>query len=410
MTANSQIDFTQAASIGNDLLNRLNVIRESEPIVWNDSVNGWLVNLHEDVLAGFNGRYPLSCVRSEGRSFGSAEQQATMIKRYPLTLSTLPHWVTNVDAPLHTRLRTLMARAFSKKMAEELRPFARATIASVLDSVADRDEIEFVNDVARQITGRVILKKFGLPESHLSRLEKWAYAFNKGLGAIQPSVETLDLVEEILVEMQGVFKTEITRRRAAPTDDFLSQLVMARDGDSQLSEEEMRGICYLTIIAGHDTTLNTMTLGIVALCDNPQARIYLVEHPDGVAASVAELMRFIAMSNAFDRVATSDFEWRGKKIRKGDRVWLMIASANRDPRVYENPDVLDMARANLDRSAVFGPGIHHCVGHLLAKMQLGEFFPAFFRRFPNANVADGVLAFQPAISFRGLDSLRVKLT
>src|ERR1700730_3580835 len=102
MGAASDIDFTKMSAIGNDLLPLLNTIRETEPVAWNDSVAGWLVTRHDDVLAGFQGKYPLSCIRSEGRSYGSAAEQAQAAARYPLTLATLPHWITNVDAPVHS--------------------------------------------------------------------------------------------------------------------------------------------------------------------------------------------------------------------------------------------------------------------------------------------------------------------
>jgi len=200
-----------------------------------------------------------------------------------------------------------------------------------------------------------------------------------------------------------------TATRAAPTEDFLSQLVLARDNDDKLSEEEILGICYLVIVAGHDTTLNTMTMGVAALADNSSARQYMLTHPDTILDSVMEVMRYVAMSTAFNRVASQDFEWHGKQIKKGHNVWMMTAGANRDPRVYENPEVMDMTRPQ-DRSTVFGPGIHHCIGHLLAKMQLCEFFPEFFARFPDAKVLDERLDFQPSLSFRGLNSLHMRLS
>jgi cytochrome P450 len=152
-----------------------------------------------------------------------------------------------------------------------------------------------------------------------------------------------------------------------------------------------------------------MTLGVAALCEAPEARRRLVETPDKILDSVVEVMRYVAMSTAFNRVAAEDFEWHGQKIRKGDIVWLMTAAANRDPRLYENPEAIDLARAN-DRSTIFGSGIHHCIGHLLAKMQLCEFFPEFFRRFPDARVTDDRLNFIPSLSFRGLSRLNMRLS
>jgi pimeloyl-[acyl-carrier protein] synthase len=410
LQASAALDFTKIAELGNGILPRLNAIREEAPIEWSDTANGWLVTRHQDVMDGFLGKLPLSCIRMEARSFGDAEAMQQFVKRYPKTANSLPNWIVNSDPPRHTRLRTLMTRAFSRKVVDDLKPFAQKTIASVLDGLAGRKDVDFMEDVARQITGRVILKKFGLPERELSRLKNWSVAFNTGLGGvIAPSPEVMDTVERSIAEMQEVFLPQIAKRRAEPADDFLSQLVLARDGEDRLSEEEMLGICYLVIVAGHDTTMNTMTLGVVALSKDAEARRRLVETPDKILDSVQEVMRYVAMSTAFNRIAAEDFEWHGRKIKKGDIVWLMTAAANRDPRLYQNPEEIDLTRAN-DRSTVFGSGIHHCIGHLLAKMQLCEFFPEFFKRFPDATVSDEALEFLPSLSFRGLSSLHMRLS
>jgi cytochrome P450 len=155
--------------------------------------------------------------------------------------------------------------------------------------------------------------------------------------------------------------------------------------------------------------MNTMTLGVAALSKDAEARRRLVETPDRILDSVAEVMRYVAMSTAFNRIAAEDFEWHGQKVKKGDIVWLMTAAANRDPRLYQNPEAIDLTRAN-DRGTVFGSGIHHCIGHLLAKMQLCEFFPEFYRRFPDAAVTDSALDFLPSLSFRGLSKLHMRLS
>jgi pimeloyl-[acyl-carrier protein] synthase len=404
----SSPDLRRIAEMGNGVLAWLNAVRETGPIVWNDSVRGWLVTRHQDVVDGFQGRYPLSCVRIETRTF-SPERLELMSKRYPLMLKSLPNWIVNTDAPRHTHLRALMARAFSKKLVDNLRPFVRQSIAGVLDSIAGQDEVEFVEKVARQITGRVILKKFGLADSYLARLPKWSFTFNAALGGVvDPTLEVMDGAEHSFAEMQEVFSAEVAKRRTQPTEDFLSELVMARDGSDALTEEELLGICYLVIVAGHDTTLNTMALGVAALCEDAAARQYLLQHPESILNFVMEVMRYVAMSTAQNRVAAEDFIWHGVQIRKGDQVWLMIAAANRDPRIYADAERIDMTRST-DQVAVFGPGIHHCIGHMLAKMQLCEFFPAFFTRFPKARLAQQHLEFQPYMAFRGLNRLSVAL-
>jgi cytochrome P450 len=408
MNATAKIDFSKITELGNGMLPLLNQVREQEGILWNDSLAGWLVTRHADVTDAFVGKLPLSNVRMEARTAGP--DMDFFLQRYPLMSATLPFWIVNADPPLHTRLRRLMTKAFSRRVVEDLRPMAKRVIAETLDGITGRSEIEFMEEVARQITGHVIMNKFGLPEAVFPNLKRWSVAFNVGLGGVvQPSMEILDAVESSIGEMQVIFKAEIDRRRLAPTDDFLSLLVTAREGEDRLSEEEVLGICYLVIVAGHDTTMNTMTLGVHALAHDQAARDYLLNTPERIGESVAEIMRYIAMSTSFQRIAAEDFTWQGAEIKKGDVVWLMTAAANRDPAVFPNPETLDMTRTNNDRTTVFGGGIHHCIGHLLAKMQLVEFFPEFFKRFPNARVLDESMEFIPSISFRGLSALHMRL-
>jgi cytochrome P450 len=400
------IDFRRIAELGNDLLPALDIMREAAPVVWSPSANAWIVTRHSDVVQAFAGDVPLSMERFSSMAFGAIPVEEFFAK-LPITANTIPHWIVNMDPPRHTRLRKLMTRAFSRKVIEDVRPFAQATIKRVLDGLSPPCDIEFLDEVARAITGRVILHLFGLPEVHLASFQKWSYALNTALGAPQPPMHAMEGAETALREMRDVFLPEIAARKAQPRGDFLTQLVQARDGDDRLEDEEVMGICYVALIAGHDTTMNSMALGVDTLLRHPGQIRYMLEHPDNIVNSVMEVTRLSAMSTSQPRAVGADFEWHGKQLRKGELVLVMVAAANRDPRVFSHPLELDLSRPT-EQVVTFGPGIHHCIGHLLAKMQLGEFFPAFFRRF-DAQVLDESLRFIPSIAFRGLESMHVRL-
>jgi cytochrome P450 len=175
-----------------------------------------------------------------------------------------------------------------------------------------------------------------------------------------------------------------------------------------LSEDELVGILHLTLLAGHDTTTNTISLGVAALSKDFEAREYMRNNPDRLADSLMELMRHIAMSTSMSRIVTQDFVWRGHQLKAGQVVHLMIAGANRDPRVFPDPEVLDFSRPQ-DMNMTFGPGLHHCIGHFLAKMELGEFFPEFLKRFEPFEVLDKEILFGGGMSFRGPQELHVRL-
>jgi cytochrome P450 len=150
-----------------------------------------------------------------------------------------------------------------------------------------------------------------------------------------------------------------------------------------------------------------MALGVVALAQHPEQVQYMLAHPERKVQTVDELSRYVSMSASHSRLAAQDFTWHDKQIRQGDVVYLWVAGANRDPRVFGNPDELDLSRT-IKETLVFGRGMHHCIGHLLAKLQLGEFFPAMFARF-HVDVLDDPLVFSGGYSFRTLSTLRLRL-
>lgn len=401
------IDFANSAQLGNRLLLELDRFREEAPILWSDSAKAWIVTRHEDVFDALQGKLPLSNARMTRAMFLSVplEEQD---KRIPILTTSIPHWVFNMDPPDHARLRRLLTRAFSRPVVKGIQPFAQKTIDEILDRAPIGEPVEFLDTIARAITGRVILHLFGLPEDLLTRFQTWSVTLNEGLGVISPSAEALDRVETTLREMKAMLEPAIEERRRHPTEDFLSQLVQAHEDGDRLSTEELMGICYVALIAGHDTTMNSMALGVDSLVRFPDQVEYLLSHPDDVVDSVMEVTRLSAMSTGQSRLVKEDFTWHGTQLRKGDYAMLMTAAANRDPRRFDNPEKLDLSR-DTSQVATFGPGLHHCIGHLLAKMQLGEFFMRLFTRF-KVEVLDDKLAFIASFSFRGLETMNVRLT
>jgi cytochrome P450 len=318
-------------------------------------------------------------------------------------------WITESDPPNHTRLRKLLSKAFGKSVVEGVRPFARARVAYLMDKIRESPEIEFNEGVARQLPGVVILKLLGLPDELYGHLKEWATSFTVALASALPKTEWLDRAERSMVEMNEIFRDQIAKRRRQPggENDLLSVMLSARDESDALSEEELLGVLQLIIVAGHDTTSNSMALGTATLARHPEAWRHMREHPQGTAQAVLEIMRYSAMSAAMPRAVSEDFVWHGRQLKKGEIVFLMIAAGNRDPRAFAEPEKLDLSRSN-DNSLTFGPGLHHCIGHLLAKMQLNEYFGALVQRFDGATVLDQDLNFLPQLVFRGVSSLNIR--
>ena len=401
------VDFSKAGALGNQFIAGLSTLRESDPVHWSPSSGCWIVTRHADVSDGLAGRFPLSTKRLVEIGLGGVPV-AERAQLFPTLMRYMPHWIIDVDPPVHTRLRKLLVRAFSRSVVEGVRPFVRERVAALLADLEQQPVVEFNEQVARQLPGSVILKLLGLPQEHLVRLRSWSNALQEGVGVPFADRAAIARADRAMAEMNEMLLPELAARRAQPRADLLTALVEAADEGERLSEEEMLGALHVLIVAGHDTTSNTLTMGLEALARHADAWDYMYRHPDRTIDVCLELMRYIAMSTSQPRIAAADFEWHGKQVRRGDIVFLMLAAANRDPRAFTAPESMDVTRNN-DASMVFAPGLHHCIGHLLAKMQLAEFFGALVQRFSGAEVLDASLSFMPQVAFRGLYQLNVHL-
>jgi pimeloyl-[acyl-carrier protein] synthase len=247
-----------------------------------------------------------------------------------------------------------------------------------------------------------------MPQEYADKLRDWANSIVSALGTLRPSAELLEQGERAMEQMNSAFQEQLALRRRHPTGDLLSVLAAACEGENAWTPAQFLGNCVNLLLAGHESTASTAAFGVEALSRHPEQVRYLLAHREREIDIVEEISRFVAMSASQTRLAAADFEWHGKKIKAGDLVYLWIASANRDPQVIKNPDVFDLS-ADKRENLVFGRGIHHCVGHFLAKLELGELFPAFFERF-GVEVLDRPLNFSGGNSFRTLSTLNVAVT
>jgi pimeloyl-[acyl-carrier protein] synthase len=407
MSETMDFPFVDMPKLGNLFLTKLDTIRETDPVFWSKHQHGWLITRHADIADGFMQRQPLSS-RRFGTSTLSVIPLAEHQARIPMLHRFVPMLINNTDAPVHTRMRKLTLKAFNRKVIESVRGFAQANIEAALDAIETSPDIEMNRDVARPITGQTILNLLGIPHEYLGKLGNWAERIGISIGSVNPPIEQIMGGESAIREIYDLFSAEIEKRRQNPKLDIFTTLLQAVDEGEQLTQDEMIGISIVLLIAGYDTTLNSMVLGVEALSRQAELRDWLHANPDGGNAAAIELSRVTAMSSFETRIATEDFTWHDKTILAGDIVYLMIAAGNRDPRVFENPAEIDFSR---DNSAVpsWGPGLHHCVGHLLAKMQLAEFFTRAYRRYEQIEVIEPDLRYGPAPSFRSFPTMHVRL-
>ena len=291
-----------------------------------------------------------------------------------------------VDPPDHTRLRRLVAAAFSVRRVEALQPQVQRIVDEILDDLAAEGpdaEVDLVSRFAFPVPFTVICELLGVPEPDRK-------PFGQALTVLLAPTTTPEEYERAEAASDHVvacLKALVAARQAEPDDALVSALIRARDGDARLSDQELLSSIFQLIVAGHDTTATLIGNSVVALLAHPEQRVWLQANPNEIANAIEELLRFDApVPHSTFRYATEPIELGGVTIPAGAQVIINLASANRDPEHYRDPDVLDLARTDV-RHLGFGHGIHFCLGAPLARMEGAIALGSLLGRFPDLGLA-----------------------
>ena len=307
------------------------------------------------------------------------------------------------DPPVHTRFRKLVNLAFSMPRVNALEEGIRAKVDALIDGFIDNGQCEFVSEFAVGLPVQVICQQLGFELSEQANVKRWSDAFADRLGQMISRERELECAHEV-VEFQHAVKAKIDVRRAALTDDLLSDIVNARiDGETPLDIAEILSIAQQLMVAGNETTTHSLTGGIVHLAQNPQAQTLVRGDLKLVGNMVEEVLRLDTPTAGMWRVVKRDCELGGHSFKAGEMVMLRYAAANRDPERFPDPDQFDPARTNARTHLAFGKGIHMCVGNMLSRKEMTVAFTRILERMDNIQLAVGAeLKVAPNILLRGL--------
>jgi hypothetical protein len=320
---------------------------------------------------------------------------------------SMSHWMLQQDPPDHTRLRGLVVKAFTARRVEDMRPRIREVVDQTLDAVIDRGRIDLIADFAFRLPVTIICDMLGIPEEH----REVFYTSSRTGGRI---LDPVPLTPAEIAEANAsnaiakmYFEQLFELRRRQPGDDLTTQLVQAEEDGSKLTNEELTANIILLFGAGHETTVNLIGNGLLALHRNPDQLALLKARPDLITNAVEEFLRYDSSVQMSGRVALEDIEdLGGSRIAKGDNVLCLLGAANRDPAVYpDRPDSLDITRPNV-RPLSFGGGIHHCLGAQLARIEAEIAISTLLKRLPGLRLDDAVNPqWRPTFVLRGLKRL-----
>ena len=364
----------------------------------------WLVPHHDDVSALLRdrrlGRTYLHRFTHEefGRSAPPPEHE-------PFTTLN-GNGLLDLEAPAHSRIRRLVAKAFTPRTVERLAPTVERLAAGLVASLRADGGGDLLARVAEPLPVAVIAEMLGVPPADRGPLRPWSAAIT-GMFELNPTQDAAAKAVAASEEFSGYLRGLIAARRTDPGEDLISALIAARDEGDTLSEQEMVSTCVLLLNAGHEATVNTTTLGWLTLFRHPGQLRLLQDDPGRLRDGVEEMLRFDTPLQMFERWVLDDIDVGGTVIPRGSEVALLFGSANRDPARFDGPDRFDVTRpADTNRHLTFGAGIHYCLGAPLARLELAASFGAFLRGAPGMRPAEEP-AWRPGYVIRGVEELLV---
>jgi cytochrome P450 len=375
-------------------------LRDHDPVHWSESLNAWAVTRWEDVAAVFDRPETFSSDRF--RRIG--ERYASQRPAVQAVAEVLGHWLVFRDPPDHDRLRGLLQSSFTPKQLAASQGRIQRTVDALLDRVVARGAMDWIRDVAFPLPATVIAGMMGAPEEDLEPIKVWSDRLAAYLGG---AVDARDNFAEASAGVGGLvdyFRTLLRERERQPRDDLMTLMLRAEHEGDRLGRDEVVANCILLLFAGHETTTNLMGNGLFHLLRHPAEADLVRTDPSLLHGAVEELLRYDGPVPATVKIATEDVPWHGRTIRRGDMVVPFMASANRDPRQFRDPDRLDVRR-HPERHVAFAAGIHYCLGAWLARLEARVVLATAFRRLPDLALATGEPRWKPMIFLRGLESL-----
>ncbi|MGO4731182.1 cytochrome P450 family protein [Paenibacillus sp. 2KB_22] len=369
-------------------------LRKDEPVfrvMFPHGEFGWIITRYEDAVQILKDpRFSKDVVRRYG-----AENQSIFSNNMLFS-----------DPPDHKRLRGLVQKAFTPKLVANMRSHIQDIADDLLDNLPSQEKMNLIDDFAFPLPIIVISEILGVPAQDRDQFRIWS---NTVIDA--STAESAELFEQHSKEFTDYLTAWFAKVRQDPGTDLISQLVIAEESGQQLTEQELLGVVSLLIIAGHETTVNLIGNGILALLEHPEQRELLIKQPELIHNAIEEMLRYNGpVEFSTSRWALEDIEFRGEHIAQGELVIVALDSANRDEQQFKDADIFDITREKSSHLA-FGKGIHLCLGAPLARLEGEIAVSTLLNRFPNIQLQADVneLEWRPGMIVRGVKEIPVQL-
>ncbi len=379
-------------------------LRATRPVFWDRRYRSWIVTSYLHVSEALRDeRFSSDRIDPYIRKRLSGPDTDPLVRQ---AFEVLSGWMVFKEEPAHNRLRRLCGQAFTPKSIEALRARAVSLTEELLDAIQVPSEFDLIASVAAPLPSIIIAEMLGVPIADRAEFEQWTAKVSPLVSTGLDDPTRYGSVADGMDSLVKYFRQLVSRYEAEPADNLISALIRAREQDDALSDAEMIATCTLMLFGGHETTANFIANGVLALLRHPDQMTLIRDDKVEMKAVLDEFMRYDGPGKTVVRVAREDFEFHGQQIKAGQRVFLILSVANRDPLAFADADKLRLDRGVV-RHVGFGLGTHFCLGAPLAKLEAGIAIPAIVKRFPKLELAPGPLKWLPFLGTRGLRELRL---
>ncbi|HEY7764454.1 MAG TPA: cytochrome P450 [Aestuariivirgaceae bacterium] len=375
---------------------RLHELRATDPVHWSPLLAAWLLSRYDDVQKLF---------RQPGLSKDFRNAPPSPLGGRDATSPAGTPTMLRLDPPDHTRLRSLVSKAFTPRAVEALQPRIQTIADDLLDAVPTDVPFDLMQAFANHLPVIVIAELLGVPAADREQFKTWSTDLILGAGAFR-SPDARARREAARAQLLAYFERVVQERRREPRADLISALIKAEEQGDRLSEAELLDTCILLLVAGNETTTNLIGNAMLALLQHPDQLQLLQRDSARIGQAVEELLRYDSPVQLLRRLLTTEIEIGGKCIAPGTVAIVLVGAANRDPDVFPNPDRLDITRRGASHIS-FGHGIHYCLGAPLARAEASIAITTLLRRFPRLQLATEPPVWRPALALRGLEALPV---
>ena len=381
-------------------------LRKEAPVYWHEEFlpfepGFWALTKHEDIVrVSKDPKTYSSSAKGILMTYGDPEQVD------PVATAALLGNMIAMDPPEHQVYRKMVSHRFSPKSIRGLEEGLRNKVKELLEGVAQKKEFDFVTEIAEKVPLWVLCEMMGIEEKQRQKVRDIVNNLTDASSNQNP-----DKALQIWVNYMELFKMGremIEERRRNPTDDLMNVVANTKVEGDELPPELLDGFFLLMVIAGNETTRNTMTGGLIALTENPAEKLKLIQDPTLISNATDEMLRWVSSVIYFRRTATCDTEIRGQPIKKGDKLVMWYGSANRDEEIFENPHLFKVDREDAKKHIAFGAGEHLCLGNRLGHLQIRVLYEELLARFPNIEAISEPTRI-PSNFLNGISHLKVRI-